>query len=107
MALDFVRQVFAEVDKTAAKGEIPELTSADVMEANCSGEDHICILAALPHISESGAARRNKYKDLLSTVSKTFRASSVSFLWFEGPSQPELEKSLGYVAVFPVSFCPC
>jgi protein disulfide-isomerase A6 len=94
---DIVSAALAEVDKTGVPKEIPELASADVMKDECSGHNHICVLAALPHILDSGAEGRNSYKALISKVSKTFRGSAFSFLWFEGTSQPELEHALEYV----------
>lgn len=96
---DLVRQVFLEVDKAGINTEIPEVVSLDIVERECHGSDQICILAALPHISETGAERRNYYKDILSEVAHDFRGSHVTFLWYEGPKQPELEKSFKYVSV--------
>jgi len=100
-ASSIVKEVLAEVDRSGAPKEIPELTSADVLRAECAGQNHICVLAALPHILDSQASGRNKYRDLLATVSKTFRGSAFSFLWFEGTSQPELEKALELTFGFP------
>ena len=50
---------------------------------------------------DSSASGRNRYKDLVTTVSKTFRGSAFSFLWFEGGSQPALEESLDLSFGFP------
>lgn len=83
-----------EVDRTGIPKEIPELTDNTILEEECGGPNRICVLAALPHISDSGADGRNKYKDLLSKISKSFRGSSHSFMWFEGGSQPDLEDAL-------------
>ena len=94
-----VNAVLAEVDKSGVPKEIPELTSMETLRTECGGHNHICVLAALPHILDSGAVGRNKYKELLTTVSKTFRGSAFSFMWFEGTSQPDLEQALEYVCV--------
>lgn len=91
-AADIVQSVLAEVDRTGVPKDIPELTSEKVLKEECSGQNHICVLAALPHILDSSADGRNAYKELLSKVAKTFRGSAFSFLWFEGSSQPELEQ---------------
>jgi protein disulfide-isomerase A6 len=92
-ASGIVEALLAEVDRTGVPKELPELVSAEVLKDNCSGNNHICVIAAFPHILDSGASGRNKYKELVSTVSKTFGAS-FSFLWFEGTSQPDLEQAL-------------
>ena len=89
------------VDRTGTPKEIPELTNASVLEAECKGHNHICVLAAFPHILESSASGRNHYKDLVTSVSKTFRGSAFSFLWFEGGSQPALEEALELSFGFP------
>jgi protein disulfide-isomerase A6 len=94
-APEIVQGVLQEVDRTGVPKEIPELASAQELEDHCSGLNHICVLAALPNILDSGADTRNKYRDLIAKVSKNFRGSAYSFLWFEGSSQPELEQALG------------
>ena len=71
-----------------------ELTDEETMEESCGGKNHICVLAFLPHILDSGAEGRNKYRALLSEVSKSFRATAFSFLWFEIGAQPDLEQKL-------------
>jgi protein disulfide-isomerase A6 len=93
-AQGIVRNLLLEVDRSGVPKEIPELTSQDIMEENCGGHNHICVIAALPHILDSGADGRNKYRDMLAGVSKGFRGSSFSFLWFEAGSQPDLESTL-------------
>ena len=89
------------VDRTGVPKEIPELINDDVLKAECKGHNHICVLAALPHIMDSSASGRNHYKDLVTSVSKTFRGSAFSFLWFEGGSQPALEEALELSFGFP------
>jgi protein disulfide-isomerase A6 len=93
-AKDIIQAALAEVDRSGVPKEVPELISQQVLEDNCGGQNHLCILVALPHILDSGADGRNKYKEMISTVSKSFRGVSCSFLWFEGGSQPELEQTL-------------
>ena len=96
-----VKNVLKEVDRSGSPKEIEELVSTKGMQEHCSGANHICVLAALPHIMDSGADGRNKYRDSLATVSKTFRGSSFTFLWFEGTSQPALEQALELTFGFP------
>lgn len=93
-AAGIVQSLLLEVDRSGVPKEIPELTSPSILEESCGGKNHICVLAALPHILDSGAAGRNKYRDMLAAVSKSFRGSSFSFLWFEAGGQPELEQTL-------------
>lgn len=96
-----VKYVLHEVDQSGVPKEIPELVSPDVLQHECKGSNHICVLAALPHILDSGASGRNKHRELLAKVSKTFRGGAFSFLWFEGGSQPTLESALELTAGFP------
>ena len=96
-----VEYVLDEVDRTGIPKEIPELINADVLKAECQGHNHICVLGALPHIVDSGASGRNHYRDLIAKVSKTFRGSAFSFLWFQGGDQPALETSLDLSFGFP------
>jgi protein disulfide-isomerase A6 len=91
---DIIQAALAEVDRSGVPKDIPELVSQDILDNNCQGQNHLCILVALPHILDSGADGRNKYKDTITSISKSFRGVSCSFLWFEGSSQPELEQNL-------------
>jgi protein disulfide-isomerase A6 len=100
-ATEIVQYVLDEVDRTGVPKEIPELTSVKVLEENCQGHNRLCILAALPHILDSGAEGRNKYRDLLAKVAKSFRGSAFTFLWFEGSSQPDFEQALELSFGFP------
>lgn len=98
---DMVKYALKEVDQTGAPKEIPQLTSQDILEKECKGQNHICVVAALPHILDAGAIGRNRHKELLTRVSKTFRGGAHSFLWFEGGSQPELESALELTFGYP------
>jgi protein disulfide-isomerase A6 len=100
-ASSIVMNTLREVDRTGVPKEVDELTSMTVLKEQCSGANHICVLAALPHIMDSGAAGRNKYRDLLGTVGKSFRGSPVTFLWFEGSTQPALEEAMDLSFGFP------
>jgi len=100
-ASDIVRAALEEVDRSGAPPDIPELTSKQLFEKNCIGKSKLCILAALPHILESSAEKRNKYKGSLQKVAKSFRGQPFSFVWFEGSSQPDLEEKLELTFGFP------
>ena len=89
-----VQNVLAEVDRSGVPKEIPQMLGYGTLEESCSGHNQICVVAALPHILDSGASGRNKYRDLIANVSKSFRGSSFRFLWMEGTSQPALEETL-------------
>jgi len=106
-AEQIVQYALAEVDRTGVPKEIPELTGPDVLEQNCAGANRICVLVALPHILDSGAEGRNKYRQMIANVAKNFRGSAFNFIWFEGSSQLDLEKKLeltfGYPAVAALS----
>mmetsp|Transcript_11608 Transcript_11608/g.16793 ORF Transcript_11608/g.16793 Transcript_11608/m.16793 type:complete len:452 (-) Transcript_11608:501-1856(-) len=100
-AADIVRYTLAEVDRSGVPKEIPELTGPAVFNETCDGPNKLCVLVGLPHILESSAEKRNKYRDTIADISKAFRGSAYEFLWFEGSSQPELEASLELTFGFP------
>lgn len=89
-----VKFMLQEVDKTGVPPPIPELTNTDVLEQTCGGHNKICIVAALPHILDSGAVGREKYRATLGAVAKQFRGTAFTFLWYEYTSQPDFEKSM-------------
>lgn len=106
--IQIVQYALAEVDRTGSPKEILELTSQDMLQEKCSGSNKLCVVVALPHILDSGAQGRNKYREVLAQVSKSFRGSPFEFLWFEGGNaQMELESTLeftfGYPAVAAIS----
>ena len=106
---DLVRACLEEVDRTGVPREVPELVGGDkAFRSYCGGTNKICLLVALPHILDTGAARRNQYRDVLAAVSKKFRGAAFQMVWYEGGSQPSLEAALdvggsGYPAVAALS----
>ena len=90
-----------EVDRSGVPKEIPELTNESVMKENCDGTNKICVFFALPHILDSGADGRNKYRETLTNASKAVRGMAFNFLWFEGGSQPDLENAMELTSGFP------
>jgi protein disulfide-isomerase A6 len=101
VATAIVQFMLAEIDRTGAPKEIPELINETILQEACAGANHICVLAALPPILDSGAEGRNKYRNMLSAAAKNFRGSAFSFLWFEGTSQPALEQAMELTFGFP------
>lgn len=97
-----VQFALEEVDRTGVPKEIPEMVSEDIFFENCEpGASKLCVFFALPHILDSGAEGRNKYRDIMAEASKAVRGMSFNFLWFEGGSQPDLENSLDMTFGFP------
>lgn len=99
-----VSSILEEVDRSGVPKEIPELINKSVLEDSCSGEGEniICVLVALPHILETGASGRNKYKDTMIAASKAVRGMPFEFIWFEGGNyQGKLENALELTFGFP------
>lgn len=113
---EIVQYALDEVDRSGFPPErkIPELTSQSLLDEACGGPSRrsskLCVLVALPHILDTGANGRNKYRDTLAAAALSVRgrAGAFDFVWFEGgSSQLDLEASLeltfGYPAVAVVS----
>jgi len=96
-----VKYALEEVDRSGVPKEIPEMTESDVLYSNCDKPGKICVLVALPHILETNATGRNKYKDVMAGAAKAVRGMPFQFLWFEGSAQPDLENSLELTFGFP------
>eukprot|EP00555_Chaetoceros_dichaeta_P007445 CAMPEP_0198276078 /NCGR_PEP_ID=MMETSP1447-20131203/65119_1 /TAXON_ID=420782 /ORGANISM="Chaetoceros dichaeta, Strain CCMP1751" /LENGTH=456 /DNA_ID=CAMNT_0043970997 /DNA_START=79 /DNA_END=1449 /DNA_ORIENTATION=+ len=100
---EIIRYMLEEVDRSGVPKEIPELTDATVMEETCVMEgSNLCVLFALPHILETGAEGRNKYREIMGEATRAVRGMSFGFAWFEGGSeQGKLENALGLNFGFP------
>ena len=102
-----VKAILDEVDRTGIPKKVEELTNSTIFSETCKGNNRICVIAALPHILESGVEGRNKYLDMLAAVSKTFRGTAFAFLWVEGGTQYDLEQTMeltfGYPAIVALS----
>ena len=98
-----VQHILMEVDKSGVPKEIPELIHSQMMLEECQGTGQICVVAALPHILDSGVEGRNTYRDILTAASKSVRGmSAFTFFWFEGGSnQLDLEDSLELTFGYP------
>jgi len=100
---DIVRVMLEEVDRSGVPKEIPELVDGTVMEETCVGDGStLCVLFGLPHILESGAEGRTKYKEIIGEATRAVRGMNFGFAWFEGGSeQYKLEEALGLNFGFP------
>lgn len=74
--------------------EIMELTSNDVLKAECS-EKQLCVISFLPHILDSMAEGRNKYIKLLKDIGEKYRKKMWGWVWTEAGAHLNLEESLG------------
>jgi protein disulfide-isomerase A6 len=64
------------------------------MDEGCS-KSSVCLLAFLPHISETGAKGRNNYLKTLKDIANKYKAKPVTYVWLEAGSQPALEELFG------------
>ncbi|CAN0535054.1 unnamed protein product, partial [Ectocarpus sp. 12 AP-2014] len=84
----------------------PQLTGKGVIDEKCGGTK-ICVIAALPHILDSGKAGREGYIETVRGAAKKSRNPYLSLMWTEGGAQPALEEAtgltFGYPAVIAIS----
>lgn len=74
--------------------EIKQLTSAEVMKANCV--DHpLCVVSILPNILDCQSECRNAYIKTLTAMGDKYKQKQWGWIWAEAASQPELEEALG------------
>ncbi|XP_072354883.1 protein disulfide-isomerase A6-like isoform X2 [Scyliorhinus torazame] len=71
-----------------------QMVSEAVLKATC---DHqlLCIIAALPNISDTGSSGRSDYLTLLVKMADKYRKKKWGWLWTESGAQPKLESALG------------
>lgn len=99
---EIIQYALEEVDRTGVPKEISEMVSEDIFFENCEpGASKLCVFFALPHILDTGAEGRNKYRDIMAEASKAVRGMSFNFLWFEGGSQTDVESTLDLSFGFP------
>ncbi|XP_069744361.1 protein disulfide-isomerase A6-like isoform X3 [Narcine bancroftii] len=55
----------------------------------------LCIIAVLPHISETGNSGRSDYLSLLMKIAHKYKKKKWGWLWTESGAQPKLENALG------------
>uniref|UniRef100_A0A7S2V150 protein disulfide-isomerase n=1 Tax=Fibrocapsa japonica TaxID=94617 RepID=A0A7S2V150_9STRA len=99
-ASDIVQYALNMLEEAGIDPAVPELTKQKEFDSACSGK-RICVLAALPHILDSGKSGRNEYIEMLINVAKKLRGKPISLFWFEGGMQVELEASFGLTFGFP------
>eukprot|EP01135_Chromosphaera_perkinsii_P006052 Nk52_evm6s386 gene=Nk52_evmTU6s386 len=97
----------SKMEMLAEPPEVMELVDNDVMEKECKAAT-VCFVAFLPHILDSSAAGRNKYIKSLETLAEKFKRKPFAWLWIQGGTHLELEKSLdiggfGYPAMAALS----
>ncbi|CAN0229310.1 unnamed protein product [Pylaiella littoralis] len=86
--------------------KVPQLTGKDIIDEKCGGTK-ICVIAALPHILDSGKAGREEYIEKVKKAAKKSRNPYLNVIWSEGGAQSALEEAtgltFGYPAVIAVS----
>ncbi|KAI4341000.1 hypothetical protein MLD38_025781 [Melastoma candidum] len=83
-----------QLETNVAPPEVTELISQEVMDEKC-GSAAICFVSFLPDILDTKAEGRNRYLQMLLTVSEKFKRSPYSFVWAAAGKQPDLEKLVG------------
>lgn len=83
-----------------APPEVHQLLDSREYEDACSGPI-ICLLAALPHLLDTGKSGREAYLTTLLEVAKKNRKGPFRLFWTEGGAQPAAEEALGLTFGFP------
>ncbi|XP_078069711.1 protein disulfide-isomerase A6-like [Mustelus asterias] len=73
-----------------------KMVSEETLKATC---DHqlLCIIAALPNISETGSSGRSDYLNLLVKMADKYKKKKWGWLWTESLAHPKLENALSIV----------
>ncbi|CAM9636302.1 unnamed protein product [Discosporangium mesarthrocarpum] len=79
---------------------VTQLTDKRVVSKRCSGSK-ICVVAALPHILDSGKAGREEYLEKVIKGAKKSKNPYLSLMWTEGGAQPAIEEAMGLTFGFP------
>lgn len=94
------------LDKLGGGLKIKELHSADVLADFCSGKSS-CVIAVLPHLTESGKAGREDYLTTLEEAAKLVRGKPFKFGWMQGGDQAAFENrfelTFGYPSVVAIN----
>ncbi|TYZ50783.1 hypothetical protein PybrP1_012749 [[Pythium] brassicae (nom. inval.)] len=88
------------LDKLGGGLKIKELHSAEVFADFCSGKSS-CVVAVLPHLSESGKSGREGYLSTLEAAAKLVRGKPFKFGWLQGGDQAEFERRFELTFGFP------
>ncbi|KAK1170253.1 protein disulfide-isomerase A6-like [Acipenser oxyrinchus oxyrinchus] len=91
---DIVARALDLYSDNAAPPELLEILNGDILKKTC--EDYqLCIIAALPHILDTGAAGRNGYLEVMMKMAEKYKKKMWGWLWTEAGVQMDLEQSLG------------
>ncbi|XP_041109487.1 protein disulfide-isomerase A6-like [Polyodon spathula] len=91
---DIVARALDLYSDNAAPPELLEILNGDILKKTC--EDYqLCIIAALPHILDTGAAGRNAYLEVMMKMAEKYKKKMWGWLWTEAGVQMDLEQSLG------------
>ncbi|MGH0120673.1 UNVERIFIED_CONTAM: hypothetical protein FKN15_035059 [Acipenser sinensis] len=91
---DIVARALDLFSDNAAPPELLEILNGDILKKTC--EDYqLCIIAALPHILDTGAAGRNGYLEVMMKMAEKYKKKMWGWLWTEAGVQMDLEQSLG------------
>ncbi|XP_041105598.1 protein disulfide-isomerase A6-like [Polyodon spathula] len=91
---DIVARALDLYSDNAAPPELLEILNGDILKKTC--EDYqLCIIAALPHILDTGASGRNAYLKVMMQMAEKYKKKMWGWLWMEAGAQMDLEQSLG------------
>lgn len=88
--------------------ELAELDSQEKFDEYCINHSGICLIAFLPHISDSGEEKRKEYIKELKDIREKHINKPLTFLWVQGGNNFDLEESLrlgtGYPAIIAINY---
>jgi len=102
-AAGIVSYALQQLDQAGVPPSIPQITSEQVFESTCSGNQKLCVIMFVPHILDSLAKGRNQYLDTLASVAKSMRGSPFQFAWSEGGAQAKMEEMMGLTFGYPAA----
>jgi protein disulfide-isomerase A6 len=76
---------------------LEQLTGPENFESGCSGK-RLCVLTALPHLIDGGAAKRNQYLEILKELAPKHRL--VGFMWYAAGEQNGLDEAMS-ISLYP------
>uniref|UniRef100_I2CQT3 protein disulfide-isomerase n=1 Tax=Nannochloropsis gaditana (strain CCMP526) TaxID=1093141 RepID=I2CQT3_NANGC len=88
------------LERHGAAPEVNQLLSPETYEEECAGPV-ICVLAALPHLLDTGKKGREDYLAVLMEVAQKNRKAPFRLFWSEAGAQSAAEEALGLTFGFP------
>lgn len=89
----------SKLEEFGVAPEVVQVTTPAVFDSACrSSGKALCVVAVLPHLIDGGAARRNKYVEVLTSLAAKNR--KYSFVWTAAGEQNPLAEALG-ASVYP------